>query len=181
MTKPTILLQALSAADAAEYNDFFRQGVIEHPDTLRIAPADMAAARFKTEHGREGTTFAARDAHGNWLGVVTVEREQGREKRRHIAWILRMYVTQASAGAGVGRALLKAALARARELPGVAKVNLTVAAHNARAAGLYESEGFQTIAREVDAFRDPEPRTELTMTCALEIPQKVVLRPASDS
>jgi GNAT superfamily N-acetyltransferase len=167
MTKPTISLQALSADDAAAYNDFFRQGVLDHPDTLRIAPVDMAAAPFKTAHGREGTTYAARDAHGTWLGVVTVEREQGREKRRHIAWILRMYVAQSSAGAGVGRALLKAALARARELPGVAKLNLTVAAHNSRAVALYESEGFRTFAREIDAFRDPEPRTELTMTCTL--------------
>jgi GNAT superfamily N-acetyltransferase len=167
MTKAPFSLQALSADDAAAYNDFFRQGVVDHPDTLRISPADMAAAPFKTVHGSEGTTFAARDAHGTWLGVVTVEREQGREKRRHIAWVLRMYVAQSKAGAGVGRALMKAALARARELPGVAKLNLTVAAHNARAVGLYESEGFRTIAREVDAFRDPEPRTELTMTCAL--------------
>jgi len=164
---PTVSLRALGAEDGARYNDFFRQGVVDHPDTLRIAPADIAAVPFKTTHGGEGTTFVAEQQDGQWLGVVTLEREQGREKRRHIAWILRMYVAQGSAGAGVGRRLLRAALARAAELPGVAKVNLTVAAHNARAVGLYESEGFRTIAREEDAFRDPAPRAELTMTRAL--------------
>src|SRR3954470_42781 len=156
-------VSALGAADASAYNEFFTQGALQHPDTLRISPGDIAAAPFKTDHGVEGTTFAARDAGGQLLGVVTVEREAGREKRRHIAWILRMYVAQGVAGRGVGRALLRAALCRAGELPGVTKVNLTVAAHNARAIGLYESEGFRTIGREPDAFRDPEPRTELTM------------------
>lgn len=162
-----ISLLALGAADQQAYNAFFRQGAVEHPDTLRISPADIAGAPFKTEHGGEGTTFAAVQQDGRWLGVVTLEREQGREKRRHIAWVLRMYVAQSGAGAGVGRKLLRAALERARTLPGVAKVNLTVAAHNARAVGLYESEGFRVIAREEDAFRDPVPRTELTMTLAL--------------
>jgi len=160
-------VSALGAAEAPAYNAFFRRGALEHPDTLRISPADIETSPFKTEHGAEGTTFAARDEAGRLLGVVTVEREAGREKRRHIAWILRMYVTNECAGAGVGRALLRAALSRARELPGVAKLNLTVAAHNARAVRLYESEGFQIIAREPDAFRDSQPRTELTMTLTL--------------
>jgi len=160
-----ILVRVLSASDAARYNDFLRQGVRAHPDTLRISPADIDAAPFKTEHGADGSSFVAERSDGQWLGVVTAEREQGREKRRHIAWVFRMYVAQS--GGGVGRLLLRAALGRARELPGVVKVNLTVAAHNARAVGLYESEGFRTIAREDDAFRDPNPRTELTMTLTL--------------
>jgi ribosomal protein S18 acetylase RimI-like enzyme len=160
-------LRTLAFADAETYNDFFRQGALAHPDTLRISPADIAAAPFATAAGERGSTLVAQDAAGRWHGVVTVEREAGRETRRHVAWILRMYVPASSAGHGVGRALLRAALARARELPGVSKVNLTVAAHNARAVHLYESEGFVTFSREVDAFRDPEPRTELTMARAL--------------
>ncbi len=162
---PAAALRALDASDAERYNEFFRQGAVAHPDTLRISPADIAAAPFKTDHGAEGTTFVAQGPTGQWLGVVTVEREQGREKRRHIAWVLRMYV--AESGGGVGRLLLRAARVRARELSGVSKLNLTVAAHNSRAVGLYESEGFRSIAREEDAFRDPTPRTELTMTLTL--------------
>jgi ribosomal protein S18 acetylase RimI-like enzyme len=160
-------LRTLVAADAALYNDFFAQGARAHPDTLRISPADIAAAPFVTAPSERGSTLVARGADGQWQGVVSVEREAGREKRRHVAWIVRMYVPATSAGRGVGRALLRAAIARARELPGVSKLNLTVAAHNARAVHLYESEGFVTFSREVDAFRDPEPRTELTMALAL--------------
>lgn len=162
-----LVLRPLSEVESRAYNQFFKQGALAHPDTLRISPADIAAAPFATAVTERGCTLVAEDAAGRWHGVVTLEREAGREKRRHIAWILRMYVAADGAGRGVGRALLKAAVARARELPGVSKLNLTVAAHNARAVGLYESEGFVTFARELDAFRDAEPRTELTMSLTL--------------
>lgn len=167
MPSASFTVRVLEAGDAPSYNDFFSQGTLAHPDTLRITAGDIAAAPFKTDHGTAGATFVAEGTAGDWLGVVTVEREQGREKRRHVAWILRMYVAQSSAGAGVGRALLQAAIRRARELPGVEKVNLTVAAHNARAIGLYESVGFRSFGREEDAFRDAAPRAELSMTLKL--------------
>ncbi|HYQ18427.1 MAG TPA: GNAT family N-acetyltransferase [Polyangiaceae bacterium] len=167
MTEPTLKIEPLGVDDAAAYNELFSRGAQAHPDTLRISPADVAAAPFKTAPSADGATLVARNADGQWLGVVTVEREAGREKRRHVAWLLRMYVPLSSAGRGVGRALLRAAIARAQALPGIAKLNLTVAAHNAAAVSLYESEGFVTFAREVDAFRDSEPRTELTMSRAL--------------
>lgn len=162
-----VTLEALEVDDAAAYNAFFSQGAAAHPDTLRISPEDIAAAPFRTAPTADGTTFVAKDAGGLWLGVVTIEREAGRQKRRHIAWIVRMYVAASGAGRGVGRKLLHAALQRARELPGVQKVNLTVAAHNARAVGLYESVGFRSFGREEDAFRDDEPRVELTMALRL--------------
>jgi GNAT superfamily N-acetyltransferase len=157
----------LDSGDAPAYNAFFRSGTIAHPDTLRISPADIDAAPFKVVHPNGGATLLARDASGNWLGVVTVERETGREKRQHIAWVLRMYVPTGNAGRGTGRALLRAAIAAARQLPGIDKLNLTVAAHNVRAVSLYESEGFRTFASETDAFRDCESRTELSMTLDL--------------
>lgn len=160
-------VEALTEDDAASYNDFFRQGAVAHPDTLRISPADLAAAPFRTVHPAGGATLAARDSTGAWLGVVTVERESGREKRRHIAWVLRMYVPAANGGRGIGRELLRAAVAAARELPGVSKINLTVAAHNLHAVRLYESMGFRVFSREPDAFRDSEPRTELTLALTL--------------
>lgn len=164
MAALTFSVRTLGDDDAAAYNAFLRRGVEQHPDTLRISPADIAAQPFATPHGPEGATFVAVAPDASWLGVVTVEREQGRSKRRHVAWVLRMYVDQHSAGSGIGRALLRRAIEQARSFAGVAKLNLTVAAHNQRAVGLYESEGFSVFAREEDAFRDPTPRGELTLS-----------------
>ena len=104
MAPPAFELQALTAADADAYNAFLLHGVEQHPDTLRISPNDIAATPFKTEHGTEGSTFVSTASSGGWLGVVTIEREGFRDKRRHIAWVLRMYVCAEASGAGVGRA-----------------------------------------------------------------------------
>ena len=167
----TIKLRELQASDGVTYNAFFAGGAAAHPDTLRITPGDILAAPFSTAPRDDEATYAAlssgrgvEEGPAVWMGVGTVQREAFREKRRHIAWILRMYVGQSFAGQGVGRVLLRALLARAEDMPGVAKVNLTVAAHNAGAVRLYASEGFRVFAREGDAFRDPTPRDELTMT-----------------
>jgi ribosomal protein S18 acetylase RimI-like enzyme len=78
-----------------------------------------------------------------------------------------MYVAQPATGRGIGRTLLRAAIAKAREWEGVAKLNLTVAAHNEAALALYRSEGFEIFSQEADAFRDPAPRTELTLSLRL--------------
>lgn len=79
-----------------------------------------------------------------------------------------MYVTASAAGRGVGRSIVRRALASAATMPGLSKVNLTaVAAHNAGAVYLYTSESFLEFAREEDAFRDAKPRTELTMSMLL--------------
>jgi GNAT superfamily N-acetyltransferase len=164
MASPKFSLRALTRDDAPAYNSFLLRGVEQHPDTLRISPADIAAQPFETAHAGDSTTFAAMGADGNWLGVVTVERERGRSKRRHVAWVLRMYVDARASGGGIGRALLRQAIAHARGFEGVAKLNLTVAAHNQRAVALYESEGFVRFACEDDAFRDPTPRQELSLS-----------------
>jgi L-amino acid N-acyltransferase YncA len=156
-------IEELGAADAARYNAFLSEGCERHPDTLRIAPGDIAAVPFATAASSEGCSLVARAASGEWLGVGTLERERGREKRRHVAWVLRMYV--ATPGQGVGRALLRELQRRAAALPGVSKLNLTVAAHNQAAVGLYRSEGFREFSREADAFRSRQgPTEELTMS-----------------
>src|SRR5215207_7530467 len=98
MAAPTFSLRELTNDDAPAYNAFLLRGVEQHPDTLRISPADIAAQPFKTPHGTDSVTFAAVAANGGWFGVVTVEREQGRSKRRHVAWVLRMYVDARAAG-----------------------------------------------------------------------------------
>lgn len=165
--RPAIDIAPASADDAGAYNDFLLRGIADHPDTLRIAADDVQAAPFSTTQTDDFVTLIARDPSGQWLGVVSVDRERGRQKRRHIAWIVRMYVAAQHAGAGVGRRLLQAAIEHARTLPGVEKVNLTVAAHNLGAIQLYTSEGFREFARENDAFRSPASQTELSMALQL--------------
>lgn len=60
----------------------------------------------------------------------------------------RMVISPAVRGTGRGRELLRAALAHAAREHRAAQVWLDVKAHNLRARGLYESEGF-TLARTI--------------------------------
>ena len=159
-----VAIRVLEESDATQYNAFFGAGAARHPSTLRISPEDVWATPFGTRAVDDGLTLGAFDESGEWLGVVTVERERGRTKRRPLACILRMYVVESASGRGVGRALLQRALDEAARFVDVTKVNLTVAAQNERAVKLYQQAGFVQFAREEDAFRDPVSRAELTMS-----------------
>ncbi|MEA2291803.1 MAG: hypothetical protein QOF17_823 [Solirubrobacteraceae bacterium] len=58
-------------------------------------------------------------------------------------WLEDLYVLDSARGTGMGRALVEASLARARER-GCRRVELDVNTHNEAARGLYESLGFAT-------------------------------------
>lgn len=130
-----VSIRELDAADGVAYNALLRTAVETHPDSFRIAVADILAVPFSTARTEDATTLAAVRADGTWVGV--------------------------------GRALLRAAVDRARAMPGVTKVNLTVAAHNERAIRLYSSEGFHVFSREENAFIDSQPRAELSLSLSL--------------
>ena len=84
--------------------------------------------------------------------MVRFEREP-RRKSRHKAGIYSMYVTAAARGQGLGRALMDAALARGRALPGLEQIHLSVVASNIAARQLYLSLGFSAYGGELHAFR----------------------------
>lgn len=151
------VIRVLSGADAPAYNRFLGRGVHANGDAFRITPADFAHNSFDTSETENAFTLGAFAAEGEtWLGIVSVEQETGRTKRGHVAWLVRMYVAASAGGRGIGRRLLRAAVARTRErFPSVLQLNLTVVADNAPARSLYLSEGFTVFAHELDALRDP--------------------------
>jgi diamine N-acetyltransferase len=67
-----------------------------------------------------------------------------------------MVVSPAFRGAGRGRALLRAALARARREHRAARIWLDVKPHDVRARRLYESEGFVLTRTTARALTEPD-------------------------
>ena len=63
-----------------------------------------------------------------------------------------MIVRRSARGRGVGRALLEDAIRRAREIPGLVQIQLSVVEGQAPAAGLYARLGFAEYGRESRAF-----------------------------
>ncbi|MBC7808710.1 MAG: GNAT family N-acetyltransferase [Akkermansiaceae bacterium] len=152
---PALTIRTVTAGQSVQYNEFFRSGVEAHPESFRIVSDDFKDLPFDPSSTEDRFTLVASTEEGEWIGVVSVECETGRQKRRHIAWLVRMYVAASAAGRGVGRLLLRAAIAQSQNnLPGVEQLNLTVLAKNEPAKRLYLSEGFVRFAHEPDALRD---------------------------
>jgi len=76
-----------------------------------------------------------------------------RTKVRHRGHVVGMYVVPERARRGIGRALLDAQIDRARAIPGLAGLTLTVTAGNDGARTLYERAGFVVVGRDPDAVR----------------------------
>jgi GNAT superfamily N-acetyltransferase len=89
---------------------------------------------------------------GDLAGMVGVMRD-AKAKRRHTATIWGMYVAPPARHAGVGRALLEAAIACARRWPGVEQLHLGVTDTALSARRLYETLGFRSWGREPRALQ----------------------------
>jgi ribosomal protein S18 acetylase RimI-like enzyme len=128
------------------------EGFTRHPREFRFAPEDeasLAPSHFETRLAREFVlgAFASTDnAEGPLLGIGGLARFSG-AKLRHKALVWGMYVRDAARGLGIGSVILDGLLAHARS-EGVEIVQLTVAAHNARALRVYERSGFTVYGTE---------------------------------
>jgi ribosomal protein S18 acetylase RimI-like enzyme len=149
-------IRRLTDADAGAYRRVRLRSLREHPDAFGRAfeeAQDLAqmTAELRSEH--DGTrSFVLGAFDGDLVGIVAVTRERGM-KREHKALLWGMYVAAEARGRGVGRALVEAAVARARAWPGLAQIVLGVAAHNTAARRLYRSLGFEVFALERRALR----------------------------
>ncbi|NOU92367.1 GNAT family N-acetyltransferase [Paenibacillus sp. LMG 31456] len=85
-------------------------------------------------------------------GIVTFVRESN-PKITHKGSIYAMYVNPEFRGMRVGYALLTELLQRAKQLPGLEQINLTVVSNNLAAKRLYESVGFTTYGTERNAMK----------------------------
>jgi ribosomal protein S18 acetylase RimI-like enzyme len=85
------------------------------------------------------------------IGMVGFYREQAL-KCRHKGWIWGMFVMPNHRGRGVGRALLAAAIERARKIAGLAVIRLSVSTTQDAARGLYQGCGFRVTCREAQAM-----------------------------
>lgn len=153
-------IRLLTAEDVENFRTLRLRGLQENPEAFGSSPEEFTKQPLATTIARitpvgdppERFVLGAFDTEDRLLGVVGLMRENGL-KDRHKADIWGMYVASEAQGQGIGRALMQAALARAREIAGVEQVKLAVSADNTAARKLYASLGFRIYGTEPRALK----------------------------
>src|SRR6476659_9110072 len=114
------MIRALSPDDASDYQHIRREALEDSPFAFGSSPSDDRARSI--EFVREGLSSTDQAIYGAFMpylvGVVGLYRDQGM-KARHKAHLWGLYVRPAHRSAGLGRALVEAAIGFARSLGGV--------------------------------------------------------------
>ena len=153
-------IRQLERDDAAPYHALRLRMLRVYPDAFNssyeedsLKPLAWAEKRIAPGAGSpHDFVLGAFADSGEMIASVGLAVES-RMKQRHKALLFGMFVVPEAGSRGVGRALLSACLERARGIPGLEQVYLTVTATNGRARRLYEAAGFATFGLEERALK----------------------------
>lgn len=151
-------IRKLRAEDLEAYRALRLRGLKEFPpafaESYHEFAGQSASALVATLEDPRGLchVLGAFGNAGDLVGIVGMTRD-ALEKMHHKGFIWGMYVAPEHHGRGIARRLLQAAIAQAREMPGLEQLRLIVGEANAGARALYESVGFQAFGLEPRELR----------------------------
>ena len=141
-------IRPLTPADAAAYRSLRLEMLARHPDAFTSGAGEEALRPLAWTAQR--LEAAPDKPHDLWLGAWDGEALVGcvglagryRAKERHNATVVGMMVHPRARGQGLGQRLLAALLERARAIPTLVQLDLSVTQGNDSAQRLYEAAGF---------------------------------------
>jgi GNAT superfamily N-acetyltransferase len=155
-----LLVKRLTGADAAAYRALMLEAYEQAADAFTSTAEERALEPLSWWARRIGGSTDLNECFGAFLpspggptlvGTVALEYS-AKPKTRHAALVIGMYVQPTQRGAGVGRALLQAAIDTATARPGVLALRLTLTEGNLPALRLYEAAGFVAWGTEPQAI-----------------------------
>jgi ribosomal protein S18 acetylase RimI-like enzyme len=165
-----MIIRLLEEKDAEEFVRFRRASLIEAPLALTASPEDdfVASAEDLRSFLRGAPDWVIFGAFaGSLAGAAGLYRSRHR-KVAHKSYLWGMYVAPEHRRQHLGKALVEAAIAHARTLPGVEWIELSVSSAAPGAQRLYESLGFRHWGTEPDALRH-EGRSVVERHMALKL------------
>ena len=150
-----MVIRTLRPADADRYVVLRREMLEDSPWAFGSSPGNDRAGDAASVRASMARPFYA--LIGAWEDEVLcasagIMREE-QPKRSHLATIWGVYATPRVRGAGIGRALVAAALVQARAWPGIERVGLSVSDAATAARRTYEALGFETWGVEPDCLK----------------------------
>jgi ribosomal protein S18 acetylase RimI-like enzyme len=172
-----MLIRPLTPADARAFWALRLRGFEESPTSFNTEPDEWRAHPVPEAEQLLGHATGTPD--DVVLGAFDAElvahmglRREPRRKRSHKAKLWGLYVAPEARGHGVGLRLVEALVERARKMPGLTVLELTVMAGNARALAIYHRVGFrrfgyQERATKIDDIYVAEEHLMLDLDAAL--------------
>jgi ribosomal protein S18 acetylase RimI-like enzyme len=152
-------IRKIVEAELPQLRDLRLRSLKEHPEAFGVAYEEELATPPEKFNEKLSPYFNSLDnlllgafLDGSLVGMLAFSR-YGIIKFRHTGYIWGMYVAGEAQGHGIGKALMQAAIAHARSLPDLEKINLDVVPTNASARGLYLSLGFVPFGRQPRALK----------------------------
>lgn len=148
MTQPRLL----QPQDAAAWRELRLHGLAHSPQAFgsSLAEEQALAVEWFAERLRTTPVFATEDGAGGFTGTVGLGFHRAGQMR-HKGFVWGMYVRPGARGAGLGRALLQAAIAHAAGR--VEELRLDVVVGNTAALALYRAAGFTAYGTEPRALK----------------------------
>jgi RimJ/RimL family protein N-acetyltransferase len=148
----SIAIRKLTPEDCAAYRSCRLDALRDSPNSFASSYEEEAQmsdeairARFAA-HPPESAVFGAFDGE-RIIGLTGIFREE-RKKRSHKMYIVSVFVQPEYRGQKIGSRLVETAIAHARDVDGVERIDLALESTNAAAKSLYASFGFQSWGTE---------------------------------
>lgn len=148
-------IRTLGLKDAMIYRDIRLEALKANPEAFSSSyeeekkyPLEIFENRLNTGHFY---TFGA-FIENRLVGVVTLILET-KNKTKHRANIVAMYVYPDNRKSGIGKNLMAEAIRKAKDIKDVEQVYLTVTSSNGPAKSLYKSLGFKTYGIDKNGMK----------------------------
>ena len=158
---PTIECRVLDASDAEAYWHFRLESLEREPLAFTEAASEhrrMTIAEIAERlrpHSDNPSFVVGAFVDGKLAGMAGFYRQTG-DKIRHKGHIFGVYVAEEHRGKSIARRVMTELLRKAKSLPGLEQVDLSVGETQPVARKLYESLGFRVWGREPRALKEGE-------------------------
>jgi ribosomal protein S18 acetylase RimI-like enzyme len=148
-------IRLLESNHAEMYRNLRLEALQSHPAAFISSyeeenefPLEKFESRLKEQ---DSFTFGAFD-NERLIGVVTLVLEK-KNKLKHRANIVAMYVDPEKRRYGIGKSLMQEAINKAKTIEGIVQIYLGVTSNNEPAKKLYYSLGFETYGNDKRALK----------------------------